>query len=75
MGRRRQFENTPRVVAVALGLFAFIYAAIPAGEVALVAGFGAAFALLACVADPGIRALWRPRSAQQLVRDLLRSRP
>ncbi len=75
MGRRRLVENTPRVIAVALVLFGVACAAIPADEIALVAWFGAAFAMLACVVDPQVRALLRPRSVQRLFSDLTRSRP
>ncbi|MEO5694238.1 MAG: hypothetical protein ABIQ72_14015 [Usitatibacter sp.] len=75
MARRRLVENTPRVIAVAWVLFGVACAAIPADEMALVAWFSAAFAVLAGVVDPQIRALLRPRSVQRLVSDLTRSRP
>ena len=78
-------ENTPRVIVLALLIAVALLAAVPAEEVALVAGFTVGFGILTWLLDPQVRAcLSLPRrresprrrtveSGQGLVRDLPRS--
>ncbi len=65
MKRNRPAEHTPRVIVVTVVSFAGLFAAIPGDEVWLLACFALVFAILACVVDPQVRALWSfPRSRQ-----------